>query len=437
MSLKNRIQRASTGSVKVLPYVAGTLSVLLCLWCATESLGFGFSHLYAARAFENNDLSLANRAVLLARSDPEAYSVRAAVLAQQKRFTEATVDLEHALVLSPRDADLWIKLGDDRAQLQDTKGALRAYSEATRLAPGYAHSHWLIGNCLLKAGRLDEAFAELRLASTIMPSLYAEAVEIGWSTSSDNPHFLVNALPPQTPKEFVALSVFLFHQGKTEEARALLRGISPLSEEDRLSLLSDLLNSRRFVEARQVWLAGRPSGVDHGNPQQITDGSFEYELIVDDPGFGWQFQQSQRTISASLDTSYPRAGVRSLRLDWQGYSDPSTPVFGQLFLVKPKSHYRLTFAARSQNLVSGSLPFVTVVECNGNITQSASRGKVLARSEPIFPDVLSWRQYTIDFTTAEEAEAVYVVIRREHCSDAPCPIFGSTWFDDFNLKKSV
>src|SRR5258705_3957100 len=170
MSIKNRIQRASTGSVKGLTYVADTLSVLLCLWCATQSLGFGLSHLYAARAFENNELSLANRAVLLARSDPEVYRSRAAVLAKQKRFTEATIDLEHALDLSPRDAELWIQLGDDRAQLLETKSALTAYSEATRLAPSYAHPHWLLGNCLLKAGRLEEAFAELRLSSAITPA---------------------------------------------------------------------------------------------------------------------------------------------------------------------------------------------------------------------------------------------------------------------------
>ena len=149
----NRIQRARTAPGCYLPYVVGIISVLLCLWCSIQSLGFGLSQLYAARAFENNDLSFADRAVQLARSDPEAYLVRAAVLAKQKRFTEATIDLEHALDLSPRDVELWIQLGDDRAQLLDTKGALTAYSEATRLAPGYAHPHWLLaskrplGNC--------------------------------------------------------------------------------------------------------------------------------------------------------------------------------------------------------------------------------------------------------------------------------------------------
>src|SRR5258705_2429641 len=118
MVIKNCMQRASTAPSRSQPYVTVGICALVCLWCATQTLGFGLSRLYAARAFENNDLSLANKAVLLAPSDPEAYRARAAVLAQQKRFTEATSDLEHALTLSPRDAELWIELGDQCAQLQ-------------------------------------------------------------------------------------------------------------------------------------------------------------------------------------------------------------------------------------------------------------------------------------------------------------------------------
>ncbi|MEP6911759.1 MAG: hypothetical protein ABI923_03340 [bacterium] len=93
MLSKHRIRRALAASRRSLPYMVGGISVLLCLWYATEAMSLGLSQLYAARAVAHNDVSLATRAVVLAPSDPETYRARAAVLAGQRRFSEATVDL--------------------------------------------------------------------------------------------------------------------------------------------------------------------------------------------------------------------------------------------------------------------------------------------------------------------------------------------------------
>ncbi len=431
MSIKNRIQRASTGSVKVLPYVAGTLSVLLCLWCATESLGFGLSRLYAARAFENNDLSLANRAVLLARSDPEIYRVRAAVLAQQERFTEAAIDLEHALVLSPRDADLWINLGDDRAQLQDTNGALRAYFEATRLAPGYAHSHWLIGNCLLKAGRLDEAFAELRLASTIMPALFVKNIELAWQTYNGEPEAIKQALQPQTVHERIALALFFSNHSLPDQAARLMRDARHLPEEEKLSLLRELLDTDRFAEAYEVWSTGREESVtEHwSGAGSITDGSFEGKFAVDDPGFGWKFNHDLKTVTASLDQGDSYSGKQSLRLDWHGDPDHSVRIVEQLVLVAPKTRYRLSFASRTQSLTTICLPLIT-------ITSRKGEAEILLGQSPPLPQGSSeWRKYVVDFATADNSRAVIISVTRTAGPDGSCPIFGSMWIDDFSLEK--
>jgi tetratricopeptide (TPR) repeat protein len=435
MSIKYRAQRALMMPRRGLPHISAILSVILCLWSATHSLGFGLSKLYAARAVERDDLTLADRSVILASSDPEAYRVRALILSRKNKFNEATIDLQRAVQLSPKDPELWIHLGDDLTHLQNLTEAVFAYSNAARLAPDDARAQWLLANCLLNLQRKDEAFAYFRRAVTCKPSLYSDALAIGWTTFGESIVLLTRALPPQTPREVVALSSFLFHQGQKKTAVALLREATPLSEEQRFSLLSDLLASRRFAEAREVWLIGRSKDPDHNGPEQITDGGFEVEFIVDDPGFGWQFQQSQKTIHASLDSSNPHTGIRSLRLDWRGKSDPAVPVVDQLVLVTPRSRYRLSFAARAQELLTGSLPFVTVVECTGNVTESVIRGKVLAQSDPVLPEVRSWRQYSLEFSTDQATEAVFVVVRRENCSASSCPIFGSTWFDDFRLEK--
>lgn len=430
----NRIQRARTAPGCYLPYVVGIISVLLCLWCSIQSLGFGLSQLYAARAFENNDLSFADRAVQLARSDPEAYLVRAAVLAKQKRFTEATIDLEHALDLSPRDVELWIQLGDGRAQLLDTKGALTAYSEATRLAPGYAHPHWLLGNCLLKAGRLEEAFRELRLACTIMPALFVKNIELAWQSYNGEPHTVEEALQPKTVHERIALALFFSEHGRADEAVSLFRDAGRLPADERQLLLRELLDANRFAEAYQVWAAGKAKMDLTSGVPSISNGGFEGEIVLDDPGFDWRFQQNDRTVGANVDTLDPRDGLQSLRLDLRGDSDPSTPLVYQLVLVKPKSHYCLRFFARTLDLITAGLPRVAVVEAKGNAAESLKRHSVTEWSSPIRADK-SWQEYSVAFKTSEDTQAVFVIITREQCSTSPCPAFGHLWLDDFSIEK--
>jgi Tetratricopeptide repeat len=414
-------------------YVFGFLLAFLSLWSASQCLSFGMARLYEARAVAGDDLSAANEAVLAAPEDPEAYRVRAGVLLGQQRLGEAITDLKQAVALAPLNYQTWVELGDARKRQGDTRAALAAYSQATRLAPRYAHPHWLLGNCLLKAGRPAEAFVELRRGTMNNPALYFELIELAWSTSGGDPQFVLGVSHPQTTQERLALSAFFFRRGKTDAANALVREIDHISEDDRLSLLSELIASRRFADAREIWLQQRPSGTDRDGAEQMTDGGFENEVIIDDPGFGWQFQQHEKTVSAILDRRDPRRGAQSLRLNWKGQSDPSTPLFDQLVLVKPASRYRLRFAVRVAGLTTGGLPFVAVVEAMGNVTQSAEAGRVVARSQPIRPEVLSWQEYSVEFATGAATRAVYILVRRENCADQPCPIFGDAWFDDFNL----
>jgi hypothetical protein len=375
-------------------------------------------------------LALANKAVLLARSDPEAYGARAAVLAEQKRFTEATIDLKHALVLSPSDDALWINLGDVLAQIEDTAGALRAYSEATRLAPYYARPHWLLGNCLLKAGRIEEAFVELRRASTISPSLFVEAIEPAWQRFNGEPYAVEQALQPQTAHERIVLALFFSNHGRSDEAVLLFRDAGRLPRDERLSLLRELLDSNKFVEAYEVWSDGRDkteSGSSSGIPS-ISNGGFEGEIVVDDPGFGWRSVHGLKTVSASLDQSEPHSGRQSLKLDWHGDPDRSTPIVEQLVLVTPKARYRLSFAARTQSLTTICTPLITVFD-----PKTAGR-RLLGQSQPLPQDSNGWRNYSVEFTSGDATNAVLLGVTREAVPDGPCPIFGSTWLDDFSLR---
>ena len=158
--------------------------------------------------------------------------------------------------------------------------------------------------------------------------------------------------------------------------------------------------------------------------RSITDGGGESRTVWD--GFGWELRDAQ-SARISLDTHGPRAGARSLRLDFNGISDAAAHL-SQLVLVKPNSRYRLNFAARTQEIVTGGLPVITV-------TDASRDGRVLAQSSPLPPGTSGWQDYSVEFASSDATSAVYIILQRQHCPDPPCPIFGSLWLDDFSLQK--
>jgi tetratricopeptide (TPR) repeat protein len=424
-------QRVLTATRMGIPYVVGTASVLICLWCATESVAFGFSQLFGARALENNNLSFANRALSLVHSDPELYRIRAAVLVRQKKYKEAAIDLNRAVELSPRDAEIWTSLGETLEKLQDTTGAITAYAKAARLAPSYARSHWLLGNCLLKARWLEEGFAELRRANALNPTLFATSMELAWQAYKGEPQAIKQALQPQSVHERIALAMFFSNHSLTEQAIPMMREANQLPAEEKLKLLQELLDTNRLAEAYEVWLSGSQKGSTDqlSRTASITDGGFEGNLTIDDPGFGWRFNSQFRTVNASLDQIEPHSGKQSLRLEWHGDPDHSAPIVKQLILAAPRTRYRLKFASRTQSLTTLCPPVITITSRKGD-------AQILLGQSPTLQQGSSeWQNFSVDFSTTDSPQAVWISITRVAGADGSCPIFGTLWIDDVSLIK--
>ena len=127
----------------------------------------GLSRLLARSALIADSIPAADEAARLSPFDPEIHRTRAAVANRLQMHAEAVESLEMALRLRQRDDLLWLELGNAREEVGDTKGALAAFDQAVRWAPYYAHTHWQRGNLLLRMGRLDEAFGELRMAADV------------------------------------------------------------------------------------------------------------------------------------------------------------------------------------------------------------------------------------------------------------------------------
>lgn len=412
------------GAVRSLVALGG---VVFSVTLAFASLRAGASRLMSDYAVRANDRAGAELAIQLAPKDPEGHYALAGLLADEGNFAGAVGAYERARELRPRDYVISLELGKVREQAGDAEGALADFREAVRLAPFYAQPRWQLGNALLRAGRREEAVAELARAAESDPSLYPNFVQAAWHVAGKDARRLVEAARPRSGAESLALARFLVANGEAEAAMRLSRESgAALSEEERAKLLADLLAAGRFAEAYEVWAEGGARGGGRGS---VADAGFEGALRTDDAGFGWRFERGAKAVGLSLDAAEPREGGQSLRVEYAGEANPTSAAVSQLVLVEPGARYRLSFAARTKEIVTGGLPFLEVAAVG------AKGETALASSQTLPAGAGGWQDYTIEFAVPKDVEAVRISLKRRACTTSPCPAFGNVWLDAFRLSK--
>jgi hypothetical protein len=249
-------------------------------------------------------------------------------------------------------------------------------------------------------------------------------IDLAWRVSNGNIDFVTRAIAPGSPSAYLALGQYFRQREAVGAAIAMYAAAGNAADEDRNSYLRELIAAKRFKDAASLWAVVGGPAVAAG---VMIDPGFEQESNLDGPGFGWRFGEKRQGFRLVLDTNNPREGRSSLRVDFSGDSDPSSPVISQLVLIEPSAHYQLRFAVRSESLVSGGPPLLAVID--------ADAGKPLKLSEPFPKATDGWREYTIDFDSGPSATALKLALQRQACDKSPCPIFGRLWLDNFTLKK--
>jgi len=362
------------------------LAIALCLFLIQASARFGFSRLLTRYALITHSTSVADAAVSVNPSDPDAQRARAAAYNSAQRQAEAAQSLESAVALRYRDDYLWIELGNTREDLGDTSGALAALDQAVRWAPYYAHTHWQRGNLLLRMNRPTEAFADLRQAATANPKYFPNLIDLAWGIS----------------------------KGDLKTAQSL---INVRNDTERLALIR-YLAGKSFRDAYIL---------THGSAATaFVNGGFEEPLTLNDVIFGWIIAPEQRR-SFAIDVSHMLAGAKCLQITFDGNWTPGTPLLSQTIVVEPEQMYRISFIARAKDLVTGSLPFLTVRDATNNM--------LVGRSENVPSTMGPWSHLQIDFTTLPNSQAAIVRLERNNC-EASCPIFGTLWLDEFQIAQT-
>jgi hypothetical protein len=418
---------ADTGYSKEAPQFiprAGSVCLLVILLLLTwNTARAGLGSLLSTYATQNSQIVPANTAVTLSAGSPDAHYVRAAIL-EASDLVGAIAEYRQATLARPDDYVLWLSLARACELNGDTAAAIAAARQAVPLAPYYSEPHYQLGNILLRAGQRDEAFKELRLAGGSNPTLMPGIIDLAWRVSGGDVQFVTRAMAPGTPQAYQELGQYFRQRKEVGAAIAMYAAAGSAAEAGRKSFMRELIAAKRFKDAANLWAVGHQPGAA---PGLMIDPAFEQERDLDEPGFGWHLGEKRQGFRLSLDTNDPREGRSSLKVEFSGDSDPSSPVISQLVLIEPGAHYQLRFAVRSESIVSGGPPLLAVMDPDDN--------KILSRSDQFPRATDGWREYTIDFDSGPSASAVEISLQRQPCDKSPCPIFGRLWLDRFSLQK--
>ena len=397
-------------------------AITLCFWSIAHTGRAGLARLYSAYSQSTFSLNGADRALSYTPDDPEVLYARALLHEQAEEPTEAIRDLEKAAALRPRDYLLWLELGRVLQVADEEPRALSAFQEAVRLAPYSTDARWQLGNLLLRNGRFEEAFAELRRASAADREMLPVVLELAWNAYQGNAEEIENAVRVSDPADRLALAQFLLRHGDIAGALQVFKSTKGATTDQRNQFVLALLAQNHFYEAFEAW-----SGETYAaGLAAIANGDFEEKTLIRDEGFGWQasMQEGSQVI---LDLSQARTGQQSALIEFTGSSNPGTAVLTQRVLVQPETNYQLRFATKSQNLITGGLPILAVAEATTN-------GKLLAECT-LWVQTTSWETMKLSFRTGNDVTAVRISIQRQACSRQPCPAIGRLWLDDFSLQR--
>lgn len=396
-------------------------SVKVFLWCFASSASIN------ASVKEVGDLL-----VSISPSDPQTHFAKGAVY--EKTFE--TDDLEIALreyetaaALAPNNYLLWLSLGSTYGRVGDNARAEAALRRAKELAPNYSQVNWALGNFLLREGKDDEGYAELRKAVS-NDAKYAASAASTALQFSDGDFDIAHSHLEGIPSFEVAFSVLLADQKKLDEALKIWNKIEPQAKDDKYldayrRLRSLLIDQKRFTDA--ITLTGPPSetGSEDAVIGKISNPGFEGKIVAENPNiFDWRVFKGTYPQVAVTDAQ-KHSGNYSLIVVLSGSEFREFRGVSQTVAIRPGSAYQLRIHYRSD--VNSKAQFFWEVA-------SDKDGKRISISAPIQPSQ-EWTISTIDFQAPGDIDGVDIRFLRGECLAAACSASGSFWFDDLELVQ--
>ena len=383
---------------------------------------------------DEGGIEMARMAVRWAPADPLTHWRLASF--EERTFSAenlaaAVREYQLAVEASPYDYRFWMTLGRALEAAGDPDSGEKALRRAVELAPAYSLPRWHYGNLLLRQGKTDEAFTQLSRAAEADELLLAPIFGLALQVFNGDLEKIVQAFP--APVVRLEFAINLINAGKFDDAMRVLGAISAADRKAQSALtdqiLKLLLDKKQFHAALALQRELEPDPSKLPVSEQFWNGNFEKPVLVSDATpFHWIINNRPQT-QITID---PRghAGEGSLRIIFKAPSKLESIPISQTIIVEPETQYRIQFYQRTEGLISASTPAVT-------ISDSVDKAE-LASSPPIVTGTNDWQLVTLDFKTKPKHEGITLGFVRAACEDKQpiCPIFGTIWYDDFNLQRA-
>ena len=336
-----------------------------------------------------------------------------------------------AVALNPADTDAWLDLATAYELAGKTEEAREAYLQAKKSYPVSADVAWRYGNFLLRDGKQEQAYAELRQAIDAEPHRAAAAFSRAYRSNPNVDALFDQLLPPKATVYvdviWEALSANQLAVAKTAWARLIKLQPQPhleLRDIDHFVML--LLYSGDYNEARQVWDEGTatmklpplfrwPSSV-------VWDPSFETDIR--NAAFSWHYSSLEQGVSVGLDRTDRSNGEQSLRLSFDGKGDPELEAACTLAVVQPSTTYKFSGWIKTQAITSDQGIGFRLKPIGDNKAPIVNTKQIL--------DTNGWTSIEQDWTSSPGVRQVQICIAR-NASENTERISGTAWVDDVNL----
>jgi hypothetical protein len=186
-----------------------------------------------------------------------------------------------------------------------------------------------------------------------------------------------------------------------------------------------LFEAKQFHAALEVTKDIESDG-DLPSPDQFSNGGFEKNITLPiAKTFGWVISSSA-PAQISIN-SQAHGGQHSLRVVLSSPNRLDRISASQTIVVQPHTHYHFECYVRTEKLNSASTPVIAILD--------AGDGATLTASAPLPAGTNDWQKISLDFST-RNSDGITIIIGRPPCSVGDvCPIFGTIWYDDFNLQR--
>ena len=414
--------------------IAPLAALVVCLtatfffvkWCLANAISVQAT----AVSVQAEQLEIAELGKTLAPSDPQPHFSTAVLL--EKIFppvdpAKSLAEYEAATALSPHNYLFWLALGKARERAGEPEAAEKALRRAVELAPNYGHVRWTLGNILVRQGKTDEGFAEIRRAAESDSTFTAPAVSSAWQILEGNIAQIKKAIG-DSPQINAVLAVFLAKQKRYDEAFAAWNVLpaeakTGIFKQNGIDLYNQMLNDKKYrfaAELRPQIFADASEPFNVGN---LANGGFERDVKMRDATpFEWLLGEGNQP-QIGYDTQQKRGGERSFVFVYNSSGGKNLRGVSQAIIVETGKKYRFSAFYKSDLKTTATIRWEVV---------DAADGKILAASGAV-AEKADWTNLPLEFTTGDTTEAVIVRLVRADCKSSICPISGKIWFDDIEI----